>query len=660
MACSTAKEAWDRLRDEFQGSDRTRQLQILNLMREFEILRMKESNSVKEYIGKVMKIVNQHGHIEKVCKNKFENREKSPQASKRAEIAEETLLMAQTEPKVVEANQWLLDSGVSSHMTPYVELFAELGTQHRSYVKIVLLVLEITQNLLNVGQMVDDGYELLFKDHSCKIYDPRDKYLMTVAMKRNCFPIDFNDASTSGLMENLPSLTKSKHVCSTCQFGKLTRKPYPHASSSRSVGKLDLVHIDVGGPMSEVSLNGNKFFLIFVDDLSRMCWIYFMKAKSEHIPEEHKDKLQSKVVMGVFIGYSQHSKAYRVYHVDSGKISISRNVSFDEGSSWNWDKPQHTRVSATNTLSAFQNISDIELDEDELIDKAPVRGEIGYSQLVGIDCRDTFAPVARLDTIRLLIDLSAALDWKIYHMDVKSAFLNGKPNEEIFIEQPRGFEVGDRQNKVYKLHKALYGLKQAPRAWYSRIDAYILAKGFYKSLNEATLYVKKIKNEVAVIVSLYVDDTLITGADQASIGEFKSTMKKEFHMSDLGQMKYFLGLEIHQSKESITLSQINYIQKVLKRFKMAECKPTSTPLVAHEKLSLNSGEILESRNDYRSLTECLLYICSTHREIMFAVSYLSRFMQRPSQLHLVAAKRVLRYLRGTTCHGINFIKNETI
>jgi len=144
----------------------------------------------------------------------------------------------------------------------------------------------------------------------------------------------------------------------------------------------------------------------------------------------------------------------------------------------------------------------------------------GYAQIFGVDYFDTFAPVARLDTIRLLLALAAQLGWKVYQMDVKSAFLNGFLQEEIYVEQPEGFVEKGKEDKVYRLRKALYGLKQAPRAWYGRIDGHLLGLGFEKSLSESTLYVKHHGIDI-LVVSIYVDVVLVTGSNTRHIEDFK-------------------------------------------------------------------------------------------------------------------------------------------
>jgi hypothetical protein len=282
----------------------------------------------------------------------------------------------------------------------------------------------------------------------------------------------------------------------------------------------------------------------------------------------------------------------------------------------------------------------------------------GYSQMAGIDYGDTFAPVARHETIRLIVALSAQYGWKIFHLDVKSAFLNGILEEEIYVEQPAGFIVAGHEDSVYRLHKALYGLKQAPRAWYSRIDSHFLQNDFRRSQNEPTLYVKDCGNGKRIIVSLYVDDLLITGNDIDEINKFKKSMLQVFEMTDLGLMKYFLGMELHQLDDGIFLSQKKYANDVLKKFKLESCKSVSTPLAVNEKLSKSDGDAKADVTQYRSLIGCLLYLTATRPDLMFSASLLSRFMHSPSVTHLGVGKRVLRYIKGTTDFGIWYNKGD--
>ncbi|BBH09287.1 transposable element gene [Prunus dulcis] len=177
----------------------------------------------------------------------------------------------------------------------------------------------------------------------------------------------------------------------------------------------------------------------------------------------------------------------------------------------------------------------------------------GYSQKPGIDYNETFAPVARLDTIRTLIALAAQKEWNLYQLDVKSAFLNGVLKEEVYVEQPQGFVKENEEIRVYKLNKALYGLKQAPRAWYDEIDSYFNKAGFKKSPSEATFYVKTSEDSGILIVSLYVDDIVYTGSCSKLLEEFKNDMMQHYEMSDLGLLYHFLGMRVLQTDKHIFL-----------------------------------------------------------------------------------------------------------
>ena len=178
----------------------------------------------------------------------------------------------------------------------------------------------------------------------------------------------------------------------------------------------------------------------------------------------------------------------------------------------------------------------------------------GYAQQYGVDYQETFSPVARYDTIKLLLAFATHNSWQIHQLDVKSAFLNGLLTEEIFVEQPDGFLIHGKENQVYLLKKALYGLKQAPRAWYERMDSHLMQLGFSRSQSEATLYARN-KDDEVLVVSIYVDDMLVTGSKLELIQKFKNEMEKVFEMTDLGVMKYFLGMEVMQTNDGLFICQ---------------------------------------------------------------------------------------------------------
>jgi hypothetical protein len=213
------------------------------------------------------------------------------------------------------------------------------------------------------------------------------------------------------------------------------------------------------------------------------------------------------------------------------------------------DRPQNRKIIGVKWVYRTK------LNVDGSINKHKARLAVkGYSQVFGVDFSETFAPVARLDTIRMLLALAAQNAWKIYQLDVKSAFLNGYLEEEIYVEQPEGFKVEGREDKIYLLRKALYGRKQALRAWYSRIDEYLQGLGFVKSPSEATLYVKEACGNL-LTDSLYVDDMLVPGSNEILVKEFKAEILKVFEMTDLRLMSYFLDMDVNQDCDGVFICQ---------------------------------------------------------------------------------------------------------
>jgi hypothetical protein len=200
----------------------------------------------------------------------------------------------------------------------------------------------------------------------------------------------------------------------------------------------------------------------------------------------------------------------------------------------------------------------------------------GFSHIEGIDYDETFAPIVRYSYIRSILSLSTQMGWRIHHMDVKTVFLNGIIEEELYTKQPEGFENFDRESYVCRLKRALYGMKQAPRSWYTQIDNYFTILGFTKSEADANPYQVLVEGKLLIIV-LYVDDLILTGDDKM-IHSCKEDLAKEFEMNDLGLLHYFLGLEIWQRDGEIFVSQGKYAREILGKFHMEGCKPMDTPL----------------------------------------------------------------------------------
>ncbi|KAL6582070.1 hypothetical protein OROMI_006084 [Orobanche minor] len=273
----------------------------------------------------------------------------------------------------------------------------------------------------------------------------------------------------------------------------------------------------------------------------------------------------------------------------------------------------------------------------------------GYKQQEGVDYDEVLAPVARLETIRLLISLAAQNHWEVHQLDVKSAFLNGYLYKNVYIDQPPGYEIKGHEDKVLKLKKALYGLKQAPKAWNDRLDKYLQENGFSRCVHEYALYMKKEGGNL-LYVCVYVDDLIFTGNHPNMFKEFKLAMAHEFETSDMGLMSYNLGIQVKQMKEGIFISQERYVREVLKKFNMFNCKPVNTPMQFGTQLRKEEDKI--DPTIFRSLIGSLRYLTCTRPDILFAVGVVSRYMENPASSHMLAAKRILRYIKGTLDYGI--------
>lgn len=282
----------------------------------------------------------------------------------------------------------------------------------------------------------------------------------------------------------------------------------------------------------------------------------------------------------------------------------------------------------------------------------------GYLQK---DPGETFAPVAKLTSLRMLLALAARNQWEIDQMDVVTAFLNPPINEEIFMTLPEGTDwlepkLVSSRNTVCKLNKALYGLKQSPRLWYKHIAAFFKSIGFEQSTNDPALYVRSSTGSAPVLILLYVDDLLIASGSRELVDLNKARISKQYKMTDLGPAKRFLNLQIERlSNGDIRLGQSIYVERILERFDMSSCNGTATPMETKRKLAStqDSNPQLAVSDDtqkalYQSLIGNIMYLMtSTRPDLAFALSALSQHLVAPTEADLQAAKRVLRYVSKT-------------
>ncbi|KAJ4718977.1 Retrovirus-related Pol polyprotein from transposon TNT 1-94 [Melia azedarach] len=287
----------------------------------------------------------------------------------------------------------------------------------------------------------------------------------------------------------------------------------------------------------------------------------------------------------------------------------------------------------------------------------------GFSQRKGVDFDEIFSPVVKMSSIRVVLSIAASLDLEIEQMDVKTAFLHGDLNKEIYMEQPKGFKIKGKEDYVCKLKKSLYGLKQAPRQWYKKFETVMGEQGYPKTSSDHCIFIQKFSDDDFIILLLYVDNMLIVGRNASRIDWLKKQLSKSFAMKDLEPAKQILGIRIHRDRaaKKLCISQEHYIEKVLERFNMSNAKVVSTPLATHFRLSTKQSPTTDKEKEdmekvpYASAVGSLMYamIC-TRPDIAHAVGVVSRFLSNPGREHWNAVKWIMRYLRGTSNFKLTF------
>ncbi|WKA06698.1 hypothetical protein VitviT2T_024587 [Vitis vinifera] len=293
----------------------------------------------------------------------------------------------------------------------------------------------------------------------------------------------------------------------------------------------------------------------------------------------------------------------------------------------------------------------------------------GFNQKKGIDFDEIFSPVVKMSSIRVVLGLAASLDLEIQQMDVKTAFLHGDLDKEIYMEQPEGFVLKGKEDYVCKLKKSLYGLKQAPRQWYKKFESVMGEQGYRKTTSDHCVFVQKFSDDDFVILLLYVDDILIVGRNVSRIDNLKKQLSKSFAMKDLGPVKRILGIRIERDRASkkLCMLQEQYIERMLVRFNMGKAKVVSSPLASHFKLSSRHSPSTDKEKEdmrrvpYASAVGSLMYamVC-TRPDIAYAVGVVSRFLSNPGRHHWEAVKWIMRYLRGTSKLKLTFGSGKPI
>nr|GEZ69609.1 hypothetical protein [Tanacetum cinerariifolium] len=311
------------------------------------------------------------------------------------------------------------------------------------------------------------------------------------------------------------------------------------------------------------------------------------------------------------------------------------------------------------TQSCWIEAMQEELHEFERLENKARLVARGYRQEEGIDFEDSFAPVARLEAIRIFLTYAAHKNMVVYQMDVKTAFLNGNLREEVYVSQPDRFVDSDNPNHMYKLKKALYGLKQASRAWYDMLSSFLLSQDFSKGSVDPTLFIRRNGNDL-LLVQIYVDDIIFAVSTLELCELFANLMCSKFKMSMMGKISFFLGLQISQSPRGIFINQSKYALESLKKYSFESYDPVDTLMVEKSKLDEDREGKAVDPSHYRGMIGTLLYLTASRPNLQFTICMCAWYQAWPIEKHVHAVKRIFRYLRGTVHRGLWYPKDSSV
>ncbi|GJU32336.1 uncharacterized mitochondrial protein-like protein [Tanacetum coccineum] len=532
-------------------------------------------------------------------------------------------------------------AGIGSVDTPFVSLSD------------VYYIPSLTMNLAYVSKICDFGCDVNFSVFNCCIYDRKTQKVVGKGhWKGNLYILDhfrdIHDTASSSVDLSSFWLNHSSstfylwhsclgHVsrsrlrilastgalgkldthyisdCSGCKLAKFSAQPFSNSISS-STAPFDLVHSDVWGPAPVSTKGDSRYYVSFIDDFTCYTWVYLMKRRSDFLTIFKEFRALAK---------TQHSAVIKCFRCDlGGEYNSNDFVSLLKSDGTIYltsctDTPQQNGVSERKHRHLVETARSFLLSADVPIGKRAIGSRWvykiktkyvwtierykahlvakGYAQEYGMDYEETFAPIAKMTTVRTLIAVASSRKWKIFQMDVKNAFLNGDLNEEVFMKPPPG--VSHKLGEVCKLRKALYSLKQAPRAWYEKFAAIVTSLGFVSSHYDSALFVKQ-SSATRILLSLYVDDMIITGDDCVGIESLKMELAHRFAMKDLGLLLYFLGIEVASSPKGYLLSQSKYIGELLDRARITNKMVEDIPTDAKAKYTPTDGDPLPDPSLY--------------------------------------------------------------
>ncbi|KAJ9541278.1 hypothetical protein OSB04_027784 [Centaurea solstitialis] len=375
---------------------------------------------------------------------------------------------------------------------------------------------------------------------------------------------------------------------------------------------------------------------------------------SKYAPVKTRSATQNECLFAAFLSRHEPSNVTEALDISDWVTAMQEELNqFERLGVWRL-VPRPKNKTIIDLKWIFKN----KKDEDGIVTRNKARLVAkGFKQQAGIDYDETFAPVARIEAIRIFLAYAAHKNFTVYQMDVKTAFLNGELKEEVYVSQPEGFVDRTKPNHVYILDKALYGLKQAPRAWYDHLSNALLDNGFYKGKIDPTLFIKTEGDDI-LLVQIYVDDIIFGSTNSDMCTWFSDLMTTRFEMSMLRELSFFLGLQVLQKPDGILINQSKYIGDLLKRFHMDTSSVAKTPMASGTLIGADPKGKPVDQKTYRAIIGSLLYLTASRPDIMFATCFCARFQANPKESHMMAVKRILRYLKGTPNRGLWYPKES--
>nr|GEV09135.1 retrovirus-related Pol polyprotein from transposon TNT 1-94 [Tanacetum cinerariifolium] len=567
----------------------------------------------------------------------------------------------------------------------------------------VYFVEGLGHNLFSVGQFCDSDLEVDFRRNACFVRNLEGVELLKGSRSTNLYTINLhgmdsaspiclmarasstkswfwhqrlshlnfdtiNDLAKNDLVSGLPKFKYNKeHIFPSCEQGKSKRASHPPKPVPNLRQWLHLLHMYLCGPMRIASINGKQ-----IVPAAQAQQVRHTSTTSTSIAKTASTPTNSSSLATNFPNTSQdvdelNSQQQHVQqqgnhaHLQSETVADNvLNAMFDGNKFVN-------PFANTSTFPALDNISPLTLkclfknkhdEEQTVIQNKSHQVVRGYRQKEGINFDESFAPVAKMESIRIFLAYVAHKSFYVFQMDVKTAFLHGSLKEDVYMCQPEGFIDADHPSHVYKLKKALYGLKQVPRTWYDELSMFFLHNHFFKCTIDPTLFIRRFQDDI-LVVQVYVDGIIFGSTHPRYIQLFSDLMKSHFKMSMIGEMTFFLGLQVNQSPCGIFINQSNYMSEILKKYEMESCDLVGTPMEIKNKLNLDQNGTPVDATKYHSMIDALMYLTSSRPDIVHATCLCARYQDKPTEKHLKEVKRIFCYLRGTVNTGLWYTKDSS-